>query len=159
LKDCSGVAIGGPVSKLYLSSPYDYNPKLYEQVRVQAIVEELSGAVRFDSAFESGNLHQVFWRSNHPNDFYLTLSNDTNTHGYNEWFFFRVDRLPKTTCNLYIVNMHKRSSLYTEGFQVSVCTAESTWQKTGSRILYYNSKLRRNSRGSSDYYYCLSFSC
>lgn len=86
--------LGVASSKIYLTSPYDYNPKLYEEISAPPIAQAAE-SVRFDSCFESGNLCQVFHSLSSPNNYYLTLSDDTNTHGYNEWFFFRVEGLPK----------------------------------------------------------------
>lgn len=88
------------------------------------------------------------------------LSDDTNTHGYNEWFFFRfrVDALLSTTTTFYIVNMHKKSSLHTDGFRVSVYSSrKNRWEKAGNNIQYYSSKLKRTSRTVNTHYYCLSF--
>jgi hypothetical protein len=75
--------------------------------------------IAFDSTFESGNLSLVYIPKATPNYYYLILDDDTNTHGYNEWFFFRVSNLPAAVITFCIVNMHKKTSLYTSGFKVS----------------------------------------
>jgi cytosolic carboxypeptidase protein 2/3 len=44
--------------------------------------------LEFDSKFDSGNLACAIKISQYEYD--LILQNDTNTLGYNQWFFFRV---------------------------------------------------------------------
>jgi hypothetical protein len=46
--------------------------------------------IQFLSNFESGNLHLAFKDKFLNNLFYLFLTNDTNTHGFNQWFYFGV---------------------------------------------------------------------
>lgn len=47
------------------------------------------GELLFDSKFESGNLHCAFRRRG-TNEYHLFISNDTNTLGYNQWFYFSI---------------------------------------------------------------------
>lgn len=58
----------------------------------------------FESRFESGNLLAVTKIEDF--EYHLILQNDTNTVGYNQWFFFRVKNVKKgTTIKLNILNM------------------------------------------------------
>ena len=44
----------------------------------------------FSSNFECGNLEKVYSKIGAAFEYYLILSNDTNTLGFNQWFYFRV---------------------------------------------------------------------
>jgi hypothetical protein len=48
----------------------------------------------FDSRFECGNLHCAFRRRG-TNEYHLFISNDTNTLGYNQWFYFSIRNASK----------------------------------------------------------------
>lgn len=43
-----------------------------------------------DSLFEGGNLRCAFKEKKEPNTYVLFMQNDTNTYGYNQWFYFSV---------------------------------------------------------------------
>ena len=45
--------------------------------------------LKFDSKFESGNLFAAFKVSEYEYD--LAMSNDTNSTGSNQWFYFSVE--------------------------------------------------------------------
>lgn len=49
----------------------------------------------FESRFESGNLLAASKKE--ENQYQLILQNDTNTNGYNQWFYFRVSNTKKST--------------------------------------------------------------
>ena len=58
----------------------------------------------FESRFESGNLLAVTKISDF--EYQLIIQNDSNTVGYNQWFFFRVKNIKKgVTIKLNILNM------------------------------------------------------
>ena len=57
-----------------------------------------------DSKFESGNLHCGFRRRG-SNEYHLFMENDTNTLGYNQWFYFAMSGpAPRTTYTFRILN-------------------------------------------------------
>ncbi|KAM3140512.1 hypothetical protein pb186bvf_007324 [Paramecium bursaria] len=58
----------------------------------------------FDSQFPSGNLLYVYELGNHEYD--LLISDDTNTNGYNQWFYFYVRAPCKIKVN--IINLTKK---------------------------------------------------
>lgn len=47
------------------------------------------GGLRFDSQFESGNLHAAYRVG--PNEYDLMMQNDTNSKGHTQWFYFSVE--------------------------------------------------------------------
>lgn len=52
--------------------------------------------LHFDSRFENGNLHCAFRRRN-CHEYHLFMSNDTNTLGYNQWFYFSLRNMRAQT--------------------------------------------------------------
>ncbi len=57
-----------------------------------------------ESRFESGN-HLTATKMS-DTDYHLIIQNDTNTIGYNQWFFFRVKNMRKgVTVRFNILNM------------------------------------------------------
>lgn len=46
--------------------------------------------LQFDSKFESGNLLCAFKHKKDPYTYTLFIHNDTNTNGYNHWFYFSI---------------------------------------------------------------------
>jgi len=51
------------------------------------------GKLAFDSRFESGNLMLAYELSECPFEYHLLIQNDTNTRGYNQWFYFSVENM------------------------------------------------------------------
>lgn len=77
---------------------------------------------QFESRFESGNLLRVKQLSS-KSTYLLLLQDDTNTTGYNQWFYFRLATTPDDkhqTLSFDIVNMRKSYSLFSQGMKVCV---------------------------------------
>ena len=63
-------------------------------------------ALRFDSRFESGNLHKAVKLSD--NEYNLLLEFDIETQGYTQWFYFSVENIkPNHTVRFNIINLTK----------------------------------------------------
>jgi len=65
-----------------------------------------SNNLLFCADFECGNLHSVF-RDKRTNVNYLTIQNDVNTHGYNQWFYFSIRSLLAKKYRFIIINLTK----------------------------------------------------
>jgi len=52
--------------------------------------------LRFESRFESGNLHRAVQVG--PAEYDLLLSTDTNSHGHTQWFYFAYAPVPALLC-------------------------------------------------------------
>ena len=99
----------------------------------------------FHSRFESGNLNKVYFREDKRKGkiYTLILENDTNTFGYNQWFYFCV-RSKKTyeTVKFEIVNMRKSYSLFNRGMKIAVFCShlyekdKIGWHRNGNNIEY-----------------------
>ena len=75
--------------------------------------------------------------------FALVLQDDTNTYGYNQWFYFRVrPRTPHLTVRFEIVNMRKDYSLHRKGMKIAVFSEllfhqhGKDWHRGGTNIEY-----------------------
>ena len=78
---------------------------------------EHDSTLLFESRFESGNLLCAFKIDD--SNYQLYLQNDTNTTGYIQWFFFRVSNIKRgKKVNINIINMLRKTSLYSHGLQV-----------------------------------------
>lgn len=51
----------------------------------------------FDSRFEGGNLLCAFRAKKETNTYILFMQNDTNTYGYNQWFYFSIRNMKNNT--------------------------------------------------------------
>lgn len=94
----------------------------------------------------------------------LILENDTNTNGYNQWFFFMMTNISKgTTVRLNLVNMENPWSFYASGLKPTVLSLKRfkatgySWQRAGEHIRYDVGSLLKT-RTSNWRYYTLSFS-
>lgn len=123
--------------------------------------------MKFESRFESGNLLMAFELS--ANNYQLVLQNDTNTNGYNQWFFFRVENnsCTKDTVAINIVNMSQKYSLFNEGMRIS-CYSETKakvqkigWHRAGNNIKFYSNGLYKfvddNRKNFSSLYFNYTF--
>jgi hypothetical protein len=93
-----------------------------------------------DADFESGNLCRAFVSTSEASEYFLMIENDTNTYGYNIWFFFRFRNMKKGQRTFNIVNMIKKTDNYKKGMQVSIFSMKkhqkdkTAWFKGGDRI-------------------------
>ena len=109
---------------------------------------------QFDSNFESGNLLYAYEVNIHEYD--LVLQNDTNTRGYNQWFYFsyQFNELAETTFN--IVSMIKKKTLFEKGVKPSFFVQDEScrWRQVTSSVKYFKNGVHRENGES---YYTLSF--
>ena len=124
----------------------------------------------FESRFESGNLQLVYltelYNDNLDCDKYqLFLSNDTNTTGYTQWFFFRITNTKKNKkVNLSIMNMLRKRTKYQNGIKIWIYSKKKNlesnnigWHHTNEDVKYYRNFLYRLIKGKRQYFYTLSF--
>ena len=78
----------------------------------------------------------------------MFLQNDTNTKGYNKWFYFAVRNKHKAqTYTISIVNFRKNFDFVKEGMKVTRFSQKENemngigWTKCGTNIHMYRSKL------------------
>lgn len=102
----------------------------------------------FESRFESGNLLAAIKIKDDEYD--LILSNDINTNGHTQWYFFRVGNTMKgKTVVFNIVNLAKSDSLYNYGMKVLSFSTKKReksgtgWYRVGTNISYYPNEFRR----------------
>jgi hypothetical protein len=108
---------------------------------------DATGSVEFDSNFESGNLLYVIERD--PAEYDLILSNDINSKGHTQWFFFAVRNRKRGAIKFNIVNMMKTGSLFQSGMQ-PVCFSEEAyarerlgWYRDGTDVRYFKNIIKR----------------
>ena len=80
------------------------NLKLYYTYK-----DENDQTLLFESRFESENLLCAF--KIEEKNYQLVLQNDTNTTGYLQWFFFRVQNKKKTKINFNIINLLRKITM------------------------------------------------
>ena len=97
------------------------------------------------------------------NEYNLILSNDINTNGHTQWFFFRVTNTKKDHwARFNIINLSKPDSLFNYGMKVLVFSeaeAQKGWFRGGRDISYYKNcfaKIRANV-GNPKFYYSATF--
>jgi cytosolic carboxypeptidase protein 2/3 len=121
--------------------------------------------LKFDSKFESGNLHKAIKIS--ENEYSLLLDYDTETKGHTQWYYFSVSNYKKQhTVMFNIINLMKYESLYNQGMKPLVYSLQKFqtnnigWHRDGDRISYYQNSLPRKfflPGCSGEYYYTLTF--
>lgn len=57
----------------------------------------IANRLLIDSKLEGGNLLCAFKHRKQLNTYTLFMQNDTNTYGYNQWFYFSVENAHKGT--------------------------------------------------------------
>lgn len=50
----------------------------------------------------------------------MLLEQDTNTHGYTNWFFYRVKNIGIGIRKFYILNLVKQTGFYKQGMKISI---------------------------------------
>lgn len=93
----------------------------------------------------------------------LILQNDTNTKGYNQWFYFSFRNESAKSARFNIVNLIKKHSLFEEGVRpvgFSLQQSHRGWHSIGKEIDYQKSYISREISSSPPLYknyYSLSF--
>lgn len=114
----------------------------------------------FESRFESGNLLAAYQCvESRGEEYELLLQNDTNTNGYNQWFFFSFAKPQPGAVRFSIVNLVKKHSLMEEGVRPVGCFGrQGEWRPIGRDQDYQKSYVgREGASRSSKSYYTLSF--
>ena len=123
---------------------------------------DIEDTLIFESKFESGNLQIAYLTERKDEEgsitdidkYQLFLSNDTNTTGYNQWFFFRVSNTKKgKKVNFSIMNLLRKRSKYQNGIKIWYYSKKENiennigWHHTNEDVKYYRNNLFRNSKG------------
>jgi len=127
--------------------------------------------LHFESRFESGNLKRAARLGETTYD--LELSEDINTMGNTQWFYFAVDNMQAgVEYQFCIVNLLKAESLYNDGMQpitystIAKETNGTGWVRAGENVCYFHNHLRisgktlvnrTKSDAASNFYRTLSF--
>jgi hypothetical protein len=114
-----------------------------------------TSSLRFESRFESGNLHKAIKLS--EGEYTLLLDYDTETQAHTQWFYFSVKGAqPGQKVRFNIVNLLKYESLYNNGLKPLVHSVKSgQWRRDGSSISYYQNSI---STPKKTFFYTLTFS-
>ena len=93
----------------------------------------------------------------------MIIQNDTNTKGYNQWFFFSFRNGKSKTVRFNIVNLIKKHTLFEEGVLpvgLSTKSEKKEWVSVGRDVDYQKSYVTREIATlppSTKNYYTLSF--
>ena len=116
----------------------------------------------FESRFESGNLYLAQKVS--ENEYNLLMSNDVNTQGHTQWFFFQVrNTRAKAKTRFNILNYSKPDSLFNYGMKVSIYSEKKAdkksvgWHKGCEDIRYYANSIRKDITYYSKCFYTATF--
>ena len=113
--------------------------------------------LRFDSYFESGNLHKAY--ELFSDEYNLYMSGDTNTKGQTRWFYFSIKNAKHgQTIRFNICNFHKPIRLFRKGMKpMFYSDKEGEWKPIPSDIEFYRNTSPVDSP-KKQYHYTLSFS-
>ena len=117
-------------------------------------------SLRFDSHFESGNLHKAVKVT--ESQYRLWLEHDVMTKGHTQWYYFSVANSKSLSVQFTIENLMKYDSLYLMGMQPVVYSKErekktgEKWHRAGTQVAYFQNCTPRIDRPEK-HYYTLSF--
>ena len=130
--------------------------------QIYKIKDENDKTLIFESRFESGNLYLAQKVSDQ--EYNLLMSNDVNTQGHTQWFFFQVKNTrARHKVRFNIMNYSKPDSLFNYGMKVSVYSEKKAekkgvgWYKDCEDIRYYQNNIRKDVTYYSKSYYSLTF--
>ncbi|XP_051885674.1 cytosolic carboxypeptidase 2-like [Pristis pectinata] len=105
-----------------------------------------SSTLIFESRFESGNLQKATRVDTY--EYELTLRTDLYTDKHTQWYYFRVQNMrPGVSYRFTIVNLMKRTSLYSQGLRPLLYSEREAqlrgvgWHRAGGDIRYYRNNL------------------
>jgi hypothetical protein len=97
-------------------------------------------------------------------EYNLLMSNDINTQGHTQWFFFQVNNThAKSKVRFNILNYSKPDALFNYGMKISVYSEKKSlkknvgWHKDGEDIRYFQNGIRKDVTYYSKSYYTLTF--
>lgn len=148
----------------YMSMKNYSSQKAYPQEYTLVVPNDKT--LKFDSKFESGNLHKAIRVS--ENEYNLLLEHDTETKGYTQWYYFAVNNYKSNhTVRFNLINLMKYESLYNNGMKPLVNSQQknklfqTSWHRDGSAISYFRNSLPRKysltNSNLAKYYYTLTF--
>ncbi|CAF0947049.1 unnamed protein product [Rotaria sordida] len=135
---------------------YDMDKSARVQQIKQSDYDQTCPQLIFESRFEGGNLRQV--RRVGQFEYELILRPDLYTRRHTQWYYFRVQNMiANITYRFRIINLMKKSSLYSDGMQILLFSEVDakkecrSWYRVGHHINYsetkqhsYNSLLERD---------------
>ncbi|CAF4644885.1 unnamed protein product [Rotaria sp. Silwood1] len=124
---------------------YDMDKSSRNQQIKQSDNDQISPQLIFESRFEGGNLRQV--RRVGQFEYELILRPDLYTRRHIQWYYFRVQNMiANITYRFRIINLMKKSSLYTDGMQILLFSEVNAkkecrgWYRVGHHINYSETK-------------------
>ena len=139
--------------------------KTYPQEYTLVIPHEKT--LKFNSKFESGNLHKAI--KINENEYNLILEYDAETKGYTQWYYFSVQNYKNNhNVRFNLINLMKYESLYNNGMKPLVFSTQQNrlnglgWHRDGSAISYYQNSISRKftlpETKTAKFYFTLTFS-
>ena len=164
LKSCHNQYGKVYIDRLQFLNLKNYTPqKTFPQLYTLVVPQE--DTLKFDSRFESGNLHKAIKIS--ENEYDLILNYDTETKGHTQWYYFSVKNYkPGHTVKFNITNLMKFESLYNDGMKPAVFSSCKSlvygldWHRDSTDISYYQNTILRDlvlPCMEGKYFYTLSF--
>lgn len=123
--------------------------QLQKSIILNGDVNKKISQLEFISNFQSGNLHVAFKDKLNSNLFYLFLTNDTNTHGYNQWFYFGTKYTGNDTNKKFrflIMNISKELK-FQQGMKL-LTSKDNKWKRNTHFNVYRNKYSRYNNCGN-----------
>lgn len=142
--------------------PQNNQPKQTLDSQVYRLTGPEDRTLLFESRFESGNLYLAQKVSDM--EYNLLMSNDINTSGHTQWFFFQVrNTRAKHKVRFNILNYSKPDSLFNYGMKITVYSDKKSekksvgWHKAGEDIRYFINGIRKDVTYYSKSYYTATF--
>ena len=130
-----------------LASILNYSSDNYSLLKNWEIHKE-NEDITFQSRFESGNLAFALKSLTEEHNYILFLQNDTNSKGYNKWFYFAVKNSRKNiTYTFSIVNLRKTMAFFRNGMKLTQFSQKqhnvggNGWSRAGKNIQMYRSQI------------------
>ncbi len=90
-------------------------------MEVDLLGDSQSEDLRIDSDFEGGNICRAYLNvESCEKQYFMLIENDLNTHGYNNWFFFRVRNSEPGVRGFNIANLIKKTNFFNQGMLISI---------------------------------------
>jgi hypothetical protein len=109
-------------------------------------------SLKFDSRFESGNLHLAIKLS--PSHYELYIKTDVNAPlgRHNQWFYFSISNFQRDRPYQFtIVNAAKQNSQLNFGMQPVYYSPQLGWSRIGENVSYFTNNYKKGGEPSSCY--------